>query len=186
MSTNDLAETLSIEVPGCPLATIRDMLRWAQRELCTEGNAWIVRGEPVVVAADTDYAELEVPVGAEALRIMGLLSGWRRLRPGSDYYQTGPNAVSFRSRPGQSTLYGELACRPLPGADMPEELITRWGEPLMDGARYRLLMLPKPWRDPQLAEFHRRKFMDAQADARSLAIDGLQHGSIRMHARRVV
>jgi hypothetical protein len=186
ITTAEMAETLSIELPSCPLATIRDMIRWAQRELCSEGNAWISRGEPVVAAADTDYAELEIPVGAEAIRIISLNSDGRVLRPGIDYTQTGPNSIVFLSRPTSAMVYGELACRPSAGLDMPPEILTRWSEALMDGARYRLFMLPQSWREPNLAEFFRRKFMDSQADCRSISRSGYQAGSVKMQFPRFI
>lgn len=186
MTINDLVDGLAVELPGCPLATIRDMLRWAQRELCAEGNAWISRDGPVVVAANTGHAEIEAPAGAEALRIVSLFDGARRLVPCVDYRQLGPSAVALTRPADQSTLRGELACRPLPGADMPSELIARWGEALSDGARYKLLALPQPWRDMAAAEFHRRRFIKAQTDARMLAHDGMQCGSVRMRVRRFV
>lgn len=184
MNINDLTDSLIIEVPGCPLPTIRDMLRWAQRELCAEGNAWIVSDGPVVVGANTPFAEVDVPSGAETLRIVRLLQDGRELKPGLDYRQTGSNGVEFlRSVPHSVTLLGSIACRPAYGKDMPAELMSRWAEALLDGARSRLLSLPQPWRDAQLAEHFRRKFLDHQADARTLAADGNQSGSVRMHVR---
>lgn len=179
-TTAELAEELTIELPSCPLATIRDMIRWAQRELCAQGNAWISRGEPVVAAADTAYAELEIPVGAEAIRIISLTNNGSTLRPGLDYIQTGPNSIEFRTKPSTSMLYGELACKPKFGLDMPEEIITRWSEALMDGARSRLFMLPQSWREPTLAEFHRRRFLDAQVDCLSISRSGYQSGGAKM------
>jgi len=183
MTVNELAETLSIEFPGCPLATLRDMIRWAERELCTEGNIWISRGEPVVVAANTSNAEIEPPSGGEALRIFGLLQDGRRLKPGVDYRQIGVSAVEFRRTASANLVYGELVCRPAPGSDMPEELITRWSEALLDGARYRIFMLPQAWKDPQQADFYRRRFLDAQAYGRDLACSDYQAGSVRMRTR---
>lgn len=185
MTLNEMADTLIIEVPGCPLSTIRDMLRWAQRELCTEGNAWIVSDGPVVIGANTPFAEVDVPSGAETLRIVRLLQDGRELKPGLDYRQTGSNGVEFlRSVPKSVTLLGSIACRPAYGKDMPAELMSRWAEALLDGARSRLLRLPQPWRDVQLAEHSRLKFLDHQAHARALAADGNQSGSVRMQVRR--
>lgn len=185
MKLSDLTDMLATEVPGCPNATLRDALRWAQRELCNEGNVWIVSDEPVVSGASTDDAELEVPPGAEAIRIIQLLLNGRALIPGRDYQQSGANAVQFlRNTPQSNDLLGALACRPAFGQDMPAALLSRWAEALMDGARSRLLLMPQPWRDPALADFHRRKFIDAQADARALSRDGYQAGSIRMRAPR--
>lgn len=185
MTINDLVDSLIIEVPGCPLPTIRDMLRWAQRELCSEGNAWIVSDGPVVVGANTPFAEVDVPSGAETLRIIRLLQDGRELKPGVDFRQNASNGVEFlRSVPQSVTVLGAIACRPAYGKDMPAELLSRWAEALLDGARSRLLALPQPWRDVQLAEHSRRKFLDYQAEARALAVDGHQSGSVRMQTRR--
>ena len=184
---NDLVEDLMPEVPGCPAPTVRDYLRWAQRQLCSEGNAWIVSDGPVVFGANTPFAEVEVPAGADALRIVRLELDQRKLEPGLDYVQTGSNGVEFlRSTPDSNTLLGSLACKPAQGRDMPAELLARWDEAVKDGARSRLLMLPYPWRDPQTAEHYRLKFLGAQADARSLASSGYQSGSVRMKVRRTM
>jgi hypothetical protein len=187
MNIADLTESLAIEVPGCPSSTIRDMLRWAQRELCNEGNAWLVSDGPVVVGANTPFAEVDVPSGAETLRITKLFQNGRELKPGLDYLQTGSGGVKFlRSLPESVTLLGEIVCRPAYGKDMPAELLSRWAEALMDGARSRLMLLPQPWQDKSLAEHYRRKFLDAQSHARSLAASGYQSGSIRMKTRNTI
>ncbi|MHB0820125.1 hypothetical protein ACYCFK_17845 [Stutzerimonas stutzeri] len=186
MTLEQMASMIAPEAPGCPLATIRDQLRWAQRELCTEGNAWVVRGETVVVAARTPYAEIEAPIGAEAIRILRLLDGQRQLVPGEHYHQTGPNSVAFTRLPSAAALIGDLACRPQFGLDMPSELLSHWAEALMDGARSRLFMLPQPWRDPALADRYGLAFLSAQSDARQLANIGMQAGSVRMQIRRFI
>lgn len=184
MTTNELAESLAIEVPGCPMQTIRDMIRWAQRELCSEGNVWLVSDGPVVVGANTPFAEVDVPSGAETLRITRLMQGGRKLVPGVDYKQSGSNGVEFLGQqPKEVTLLGEISCRPSLGNDMPAELISRWAEALMDGARSRLLLLPQEWQNPTLSEHYRRKFLDAQSYARSLSASGYQAGSVRMKVR---
>lgn len=184
MNIDSLVQSLIIEVPGCPLPTIRDMLRWAQRDLCVEGNVWIVSDGPAVVAANTRFAEVEAPTGAEVLRLMRLTLDGRDLVPGRDFKQSGGGGVEFIGvAPSSATLTGSVSCKPSYGKDMPGNLISRWSEAIMDGARYRLLSLPQPWRDTDRAEFHRRLFLDAQSHARQLAVDGVQHGSIRMRVR---
>lgn len=185
MRLDDMVDALVLEVPGCPRPLIRDMLRWAQRELCTEGNAWIFNDGPVVVGANTPYAEVETPSGAETLRLIDLrLPSGQALKPGYDYRQTGSNGVEFlRGRPDSITLLGSMACRPAHGQDMPAELLARWSDALMDGARYRLLIMPQPWRNPELAEMYRRQFLAAQSRARQLAREGYQSGTYRAHPR---
>ena len=184
-TVNELVDSLVIEVPGCPLPTIRDMIRWAQRELCNEGNVWLVSDGPVVVGANTPFAEVDVPSGAETLRITKLMLGGAELAPGIDYKQLGGNGVQFlRAQPKDITLLGEISCQPAYGKDMPAELISRWAEALLDGARSRLLLLPQEWQNPTLSEHYRRRFLDAQSYARSLSASGYQSGSVRMKAPR--
>lgn len=186
-TTSELAISLSTEFPSCPLATIRDMIRWAQRTLCYEGNIWIVRDAPVVTAADTDYAEIEAPANAEAISIMRLFdANGNTYRPGIDYVQTSPVEVSFNSKPKANTVWGQVICRPKIGQDMPKDLITRWGESLLDGARYKLLMLPQPWANAQLGDYYNRKFLDQQSAARDLAQNGYQYGSVRAKGRSFI
>lgn len=185
MNINELTDSLVIEVPGCPLPTIRDMIRWAQRELCTQASIWIEKDGPVVTGANTPFAEVDEPSGAEALRIVRLFDSGRELMPGKDYIQRGNNGVEFLGfKPSGITLLGEIACRPAYGRDMPSELLSRWAEALLDGARSRLLIMPQPWQNPELSEHYRRKFIDAQSYARSLAASGYQTGSVRMKAPR--
>lgn len=187
MTVDDLVQSLAIEVPGCPTPTIRDMLRWAQRELCDKGNVWLSSDGPVVVAANTPFAEVELPLNAEAIRITKLVDGGRTLTPGEDYVQSGSNGIHFlKLKPESVTMMGEVACMPSYGKDMPASLMSRWSEAIMDGARSRLLILPQAWQNPALSEHYRRSFMDAQAHARSLSIDGYQRGSIRMKVRGII
>lgn len=184
MTVDDLVQSLAIEVPGCPTPTIRDMLRWAQRELCDKGNVWLSSDGPVVVAANTPFAEVELPLNAEAIRITKLVDDGRTLTPGEDYVQSGSNGIHFlKLKPESVTMMGEVACMPSYGKDMPASLMSRWSEAIMDGARSRLLILPQAWQNPTLSEHYRRSFMDAQSSARSLASSGHQYGSVRMNVR---
>ena len=184
MTVDDLVHSLAIEVPGCPTPTIRDMLRWAQRELCDKGNVWLSSDGPVVVAANTPFAEVELPLNAEAIRITKLVDDGRTLTPGEDYVQSGSNGIHFlKLKPESVTMMGEVACMPSYGKDMPASLMSRWSEAIMDGARSRLLILPQAWQNPTLSEHYRRSFMDAQSSARSLASSGHQYGSVRMNVR---
>ena len=169
MKLNDLVQSLIIEVPGCPMPTIRDMLRWAQRELCSEGNVWIVNDGPAVVAANTSYAEVEAPQGAEVFASHAAIPGWSRAQAWS--LSLGRPVLALLSfwahHRKASVLTGSVSCRPAYGEDMPDALVSRWSETIMDGARYRLLNLPQPWQNAERAEFHRRLFLDAQSNART-------------------
>lgn len=186
MKIADLCQLLQPEFPGCPLATLRDQLRWAQRELCAEGNAWVHTDSPVVVGARSDEPEIEAAPGAEILRIFRLKDGVRELRAGIDYWQPTAATVAFHVSPAADELDGGIVCRPALGRDMPAALLARWSEAVLHGARYQLFLMPQPWRDPAMAEFYSMKFLSAQAEARHLATAGHQRGSLQMQVPRFV
>lgn len=182
MTINDLVDLLQPEFPGCPRSTLRDYLRVAQRKFCAEGNAWIVDDGPAVVGANTRFAEVNAPDGAEVVRIFTLRDAeGRDLVEGFDYTQDAEGRVAFARTPAGNTVPGKVVCKPAVGRDMPDALLSRWEEALKDGARGKLLMLPQPWRDPNLAAHHLALFATAQADARQQARVGFQAGSVRMH-----
>lgn len=183
MTLNELADDIALDVPDAPLATIRDMIRWAERQFCTDADAWVVTQEPVVVAADTPYAEVEAPAGAEPMRIVVLKSEGRDLKPGFDYVQVTPTRVDFRQTPKVSILYGELAVRPKVGQSMPDADFARWADDIGHGARHRLMMLPQPWKDLQLAEYHRKLFQAGKHDAKQASRLGHQLGGAQVKLR---
>ncbi|WP_347506199.1 hypothetical protein [Pseudomonas anguilliseptica] len=186
MTIHDLIDSLAVDVPGCPRATLRDLLRWAQRELCTEGMAWVHSDGPVVVGALTDAPEIEVPPGAEVLRIFKLKDAGRELRPGKDYWQPTAISVAFARAPSFDELDGSLVCRPGAGRDMPADLLSRWDQALIHGAKFRLFAMPQLWRDLAMSDYHNQHFLAAQGAAKHLATAGHQQGSLRMQVPRFI
>ncbi|WP_163557583.1 hypothetical protein [Halomonas sp. NO4] len=184
---DELVDNVVMEVPDAPLMTIRDMLRWAGRRLCTEADVWVERDGPIVAGADTDYPEVIVPAGAEALRI-------RELKTDDDFtYELGvhftqptPSTVAFEIDPSDSLLYGELAVRPQPGKTPPESVMERYYEALCDGARSRLFLLPQPWQNADLATLYQRRFQAAITEAKQHAQLGHARGTRRVKARRFI
>ena len=186
MTLEDLTQATLIEVPEAPIMTVRDMVRWAMGVLCAEGNAWVVDDEPVVAGANTSYAELEAPVDAFPVRLLAVEVGGRALRPGIDYEQASPTRITLKPAIKTSTLRGRLAVRPRLGKAMPEELLDRHAETLRHGALARLLMLPQPWREPELALYHQRLWDAGVNDAMRLAAYGHQVGGARVRPRRFI
>lgn len=182
----ELVDRIAVEIPEAPLVTLREALRWSARQFCTEADAWIVSDEPVVVAANMRFPEIEAPAGAEPLRIIELLDGDRRLAPGRDYYQHGPTRIEFLSTPAGSILYGTLAVRPSSANWPPDEVLSRWAEGICHGALYRLLMMPQPWHNTTLAQYYRREMAAAQAEARQSRALGHQSGGARVRMRPLI
>ncbi|MCE3025730.1 hypothetical protein [Salinicola sp. DM10] len=185
MNLVEMTQMVSVDVPTAPLMTVRDALAWAARAFCTDADAWVVEGQPVVVAANTDYPEVLSDEG-EPLRILSLaLEGGER-RQGEGFSQVSATSIHFDRRPSESVLYGSLACRPTVGEMPPAVVCDRWGEAFCDGARYRLLVMPQPWRDPDMARHYRDNFERAKASARQLSSLGHGIGGACVKMRRFI
>jgi len=165
--------------------TIRESLSRMAREMCTEADIWVEQG-PVVVAANTDYPQV-AGMDGEPLRIRWLLLGGRRVRQSnSTFVQHTPETITFSRKPEESLLEGALACRPSPGDMPPDEVVSRWGEVIADGARWRLLMMPQKWQNAELASYYNRQYRLGVASARQLSALGHAHGGSRVKPRRFI
>jgi len=184
MTVDDIIRRVSLEIPDAPRLTIKDMILWSMADLCDQGNAWVHTDGPIVVAADTDYAELEAPADAEPVRVLQVLIDDRPLRPGLHYRQTGPASIELSFTPKQSTLYGRLAVKPDPGKQMPAELTSTHAETLRHGALHKLFMLPQAWQNSDRAIYHRRLWEAGVTQAKQLAAYGHQAGGARVRSRR--
>jgi hypothetical protein len=186
MTSDDIVQRIRLDVPEAPGITITELLRWTMAEMCDFGNAWIHSGEPVVVAANTLYAELAVPPNTEAVRVVEVLLDSRKMEPGRDYLQTSPSRIEFTRAPKPSTLYGRIAVKPLPGSEMPAELVSAHNDALRHGTLHKLLMLPQPWQNTQLAVYHERLWNAGISRVKQLASCGYQIGGARIRMRRFI
>lgn len=180
MTLDDVISQVVVDVPEAPRMTISDQVKRAARELCTDADAWVQTGY-AVVGATTDYPQVIANEG-EPLRVISLTDGDRPVKA-SQYRQTSPKTIEFFRVPENDLLTGEVACRPAPGDEPPAELLERWGEQIADGARWRLLLMPQPWRDPQLAAYYEQSFRSAKTDAKRLSRLGHNQARNRVRAR---
>jgi hypothetical protein len=181
MALADLVDEIAMDIPA-PRATIKDVISRASREFCREADVWVIRSGPVVVAADTDYAELSSGEG-EPLRIVSLKTDDRPLVLGVDYEQVSPTQVKFMADIKTSVVYGDIACRPAPKRQLPDDLVTYWHEALGHGARKILYLLPQQWRNPDLYSHHEQRFSAAISQARNNAAMGYAKGARRVKQR---
>jgi len=180
-----LIQQVAQDVPEAPLLTIRETLHRMARELCTEADAWVQRGQPVVVAANTSYPQITASQG-EPLRIISLNIGGQDRIQGEGFRQLSPTVIEFDKRPSESLIYGVLACRPEMGEQAPDELLSRWGDVIADGTRWRLLLLPQPWRDPELATYYQQRYLAGITDAKQHSRLGHARGGARVAMRRFI
>lgn len=182
MNLAEMIQQVSMDVPDAPLMTVRNALSWAARDFCKDADAWVIENQPIVVAANTEYPEVSASEG-EPLRIVTLNLQGRDRQQGDGYFQPTPTSIRFDRKPSESILYGSLACRPKVGDMPPETVGDRWGEAFCNGARYRLLMMPQPWRDGQTATYYQRLFEQAKGEAKQQACLGHGLGSARVRLR---
>ncbi|MBW5800678.1 hypothetical protein [Halomonas elongata] len=185
MTLDDLVHQVAQDVPEAPLMTVRDTITRMARELCTEADVWVQEGEPVVVAANTDNPEIVASSG-EPLRLISLQIDGRERVQGHSFYQPTPTTIELYQRPKASMLYGRLACRPAMGDIPPDEVMERWGMAIANGARWRLLMLPQPWRDFERANYYHQQYLTDVATARQNSRLGHARGGARVKARRFI
>ncbi len=185
MSIDDLVQDVITFVPEAPLMTIREAVQWAARKLCTEADAWVTEEQPIIYGADSDYPMIVAPQG-EPLRIVSLTLNGREAVQGEGFEQRSPTEIHFSQKPRESAVSGRLACRPKRGNMPPAEVSERWSEPIIDGATWRLLMMPQPWKNPELASYYERRFLAGISDAKQHSRLGHARGGARVKMRRYV
>ncbi|SDI27929.1 hypothetical protein SAMN04487867_10466 [Vreelandella titanicae] len=185
MSSDDLVQDVITIVPEAPFMTIREALQWSARKFCTEADAWVTDEQPIIYGADSDYPMIVAPQG-EPLRIVSLTLNGREVTQGEGFEQSSPTAIHFSQKPKESAVSGRLACRPKRGDMPPAEVTDRWSEPIADGATWRLLMMPQPWKNPELAIYYERRFLAGITDARQHSRLGHARGGARVKARRFI
>lgn len=175
MTLAQMVDHIMIDVPGCPMVTIKDAVLWAQAELCRQGNAWV---ETVPVEMIDGRGDVAVP-GADLVRVLVCFSGGRKMRR-EDYSVIPPSGVTT----GRDNISVYVALEPAAAGSMPEHIAHTYREGIMSGARARLLAMPQPWRDLSLADYHSREFQDAVNLAKELSWAGVQGGGVRMSIPR--
>jgi hypothetical protein len=190
-SVKSLVERLAIWMPGLSDTEARYALGSVAREFCERTNCWTKETSwqvfPDVPGTTTRYSG-EVPAGAVALRVRESRYGtrvWPGLPPFAHVFGLPgprpyflfdafpPEVGAFRLRAaalgGEAPFFSvRLVLAPeIGGEAFPPDLVERWGEALVSGARANLALTPgKPWSDPQGAALHGQKYAAAVAFAR--------------------
>ena len=176
-SIKSLVERLMLWMPGLSDVEARYAIMDCAREFCSKTNCWTVEpkipfGNWVGPVAWT-VAKPDIPSGATALRVREMRCGtwtWRGLPPFVIVeHLPGPEPkFTFGAIPREicalrlraAALGGDapffcvrLALAPaIGGEDLPAELVERWGEAFVTGARANLAALTgKAWSDPNAA-----------------------------------
>lgn len=182
MTQDDLIDQIQLDIPDAPRATVADQIQRMARELCDAGDAWVYTGI-VVVGAKSGYPQLLVPENAEPLRIAALSDNGHPMVSGRDFVQPTPATVELLRKTTKDSLTGKLALRPVPGAAVPEAVLTHWHAVIADGVLWRLFLMPQPWRNPELATYYQRQFRAGTTEAKQRATHGYARGGARVKMR---
>lgn len=185
MTQDDIVNQVVQDVPEAPLMTIREAVTRMARELCTDADVWVQSDEPVVFGANTDSPAVQAAQG-EPIRIVSLSIGGRDRLQGDGFFQPTPGTIDLDERHATSTISGQLACRPKKGEMPPPGVVSRWADVIADGARWRLLMLPQPWRDLEAAAYYQQRYLQGTSDAKQASRLGHARGGAKVKARRFV
>lgn len=186
MDIEDLVDKVMLDVPDCPLMTIRQAVLWAARDFCTRADAWVERDKHVVAMINPLEGQVISPTFGEPVRLVSLKIGDKDTTQDGLWQQPTPTTVKFTREIEDQILIGALAMRPHRDKAPPEEVIIRWGEAFEDGARYRLLIMPQPWRDPDMAQHYRTQFSQAVSEAKAASRLGHARGHNRVKPRRFI
>ena len=171
-----LVERLVLWTPGLSDVEARAALSECAREFCSRTNCWTVPARFGPCLPTGAYPVANVPAGAVVLRVReprGSFErrselGWGGLPGPRPFYLPG------LSLPVPPYLFGRgpapvLALAPeIGGEDVAPEIVERWGDAFVEGARAHLCtMTGRAWSDPQAAALHGRKYDAAVSEARA-------------------
>lgn len=200
------------DVPGAPDVTVKQALLHSAIEFCVETHAWNEISDPVVlVDGQRDY-DIDAPNGARVVTLKNVWAANRELIAVSmsQLQDKMPNwQDATGSQPNYFNIPADLSVvrvYPIPTVSngalltfravyaptiasvlLPDDLITRYLEPIISGAKHRLMLAPgKGWSNPQLAVYHRSRFEDGMVKAKIDVIHDKAQGSIRVRPVRFV
>lgn len=206
---DELLPQLLPEVAGCPDVTARQALLNAAIEFCRDSGAWDeVQEDGYTLRDGQSTYDIEADGDARVLLIKRAWHRWGELVPKSQaeldlvlpnwqyaqsnvpvYYNTADSGQALRVYPVPMNSQGlKLSLRAafVPRMDakyLGEKLVNDWFEPLLSGAKARLMAAPgRAWSNPPLAAYHRGLFDAAKTDVRIAAeADGAQaSGRVRV------
>lgn len=190
LSFDSLIPYISLDVTGAPDPLIVSVVSLAARELCLRSSCWS-EYEDIRLVADRAEYEPAAPSGAQVRYVKSIMINNREIDPASEdkilYYMRSTfnavgsplyyymlNDMTFRVLPkptaadaGQVMRVRTVFVPKLGSVVLDSDLIERYAETLIAGAKARLLEMPgKPWSNPGLAAYHKAAFDDAVSRAR--------------------
>lgn len=189
-SYDSLIPYIALEVDGAPAPLMTAAINLAARELCKKASCWTAWESIPLVANDNSYAITPVAGATERnIRYAGI--DGKALTPTTEdnLYLNNAGVLTEVGIPRVFYMVGDMSLRVLPtptateagkllvvktafipsldATAIPAELIDRFSEILIAGAKFFLMITPnKAWSNPALAQIYKAQFDNAVTDAR--------------------
>ena len=187
----DLVYLIAPDVPGCPDPVIEQALLNAARTFCHKSTwLWLHDIGPIAPVADTAEYDISslLPEGYEVVSVLQAYQGKRGLLPmprrpiskstartATHFLSPSPAILGLHPIPltAGEDVYLVVAAKPsISAAGADDTLLDEFQQEIIHGAKAELKLMPKPWRDVALADFHMREFRRGWAMALMRALRG--------------
>lgn len=194
------------EVPGAPDVTARQALLLSSIEFCVQTHAWSEILDPVDVEAGVNQYDIDVEQGARVATVKDVWASTYRLKPVTmdelvsvlpDWQTNTTSTPLFYTAPTDNSyinvyptplvdIAGALVIRvayapTLAATSLPDSVVNLYLEPILSGAKYRLMVMPeRQWSNQALAGFHKTQFDDGVQRAKIDVMHDKVQGSVRV------
>jgi hypothetical protein len=187
MDVLNLRHNVALVAKNAPDFIVEEALVDATRQLCVESEIW---QEMVKISVATGNSGVSVPApsGASVVRVMWATLSDRKLQavdpatyatlfteqsvsqPEYYYQLNATNLAVFPSPSANEAGQARVVCTPQEGTtNLPDDLYSLYREPLIFGARARVLATPSDFGNPQLANYYAQLWTVALDRARGRA-----------------
>lgn len=209
MILDDFFPHVLVDVPGCPDPTVRLALLSAVGEFCRKTLAWTEIQDPMPLVSGVRDYDIDAPSQAYTIAVSDVWLGARRLKPMTmlAMQDTMPNWATAESNEpiyyNSATEHGVIRIFPIPANVTDQTLVIRAAyaptatattvpdflgqqhiEVIASGALARLMIKPgAAWANPQLGDYHQKKFTDGIADCQISEAHDRNPGTIKVQPR---
>ncbi|WP_328186901.1 hypothetical protein [Marinobacter sp. OP 3.4] len=186
MKWSDLFSRVMPHVPGCPEMMVEDALRDTAIKFCRDSHLWREQIMDLYLSPGIHRYELDLP---EQTEVAALICAWQR-KPGSEHKEAvHPDINVFRMvrfdtlpDPDKGPIELHVVLQPTLDADgMLDAIGLDYDQALIHGALERLVIIPgKDWSNPNMATYHRSKYLESLTDARLAKANGNTEAPLRV------
>lgn len=183
---DDFYPLLLVELPGCPIPTIKLALNRSASRFCEKSKAWREKLDPITAVVGTTEYEIDLlPADSRLILIDQVWLDGREMDP-SLYEKSTLTLLKLTTAPSAAGTLEVLAvlAPTLDAQSLPDVLADRWYEGVSEGAKAFLKKIPnQPWYDPTGAATAEQLFISKAAEARIESETGFVRGSMRTTPR---